>query len=85
MNKKEAIRKLKAFLQENYPNCQAFDTRNIAGDEMETVYKEDGITVDYCRCWHYLEIFGLTSKEYNSLIKGNSLQKLKTFRVKEEK
>ena len=81
MNRKEAIRKLKVFLQENFPNGQAFETRNIAGDEMETVYKEDGITVDYCRCYGYLEIFGLTSKEYNSLIKRNSLHNLKTFRV----
>ena len=36
------IDKLKRFLQENYPNEQAFNTRNIAGDSMERVYDEDG-------------------------------------------
>ena len=54
MNK---IDKLKIFLQENYPNEQAFNTRNIVGDSMETVYNEDGIMVDYCYNYGYIEIF----------------------------
>lgn len=46
---------------------QAFSTRNIVGDIMENVYAENGAYVDYCRGNDYIEIFGLTEEEYNSL------------------
>lgn len=65
MNK---IDKLKIFLQENYPNEQAFNTRNWIGDNMGTVYDEDGIIVDYCYEYEYIEIFGLTDVEFENLI-----------------
>lgn len=65
MNK---IDKLKKFLQENYPNEQAFNTKNVLGDSMRTVYNEDGIIVDYCYDYVYIEIFGLTDKEFENLI-----------------
>lgn len=83
----EKIEKLKKFLQENYPNIQAFDTRNFMGDPVETVYIEDGIQVDYCAYYEYIEIFGLTDKEFESLIKKGSYRNLKTFRkyVKKDK
>ena len=29
-------------------NCQFFNSRNIVGDEMETIYEKDGITIDIC-------------------------------------
>lgn len=74
--------KLKKFLQEEYPNSQAFNTRNIAGDSICTVYEEDGITVDYCYYYEYIEIFGLTEEEFESLIDDNGM--LKTFNVREE-
>ena len=76
MNK---INKLKRFLQENYPNIQAFDTRNIVGDYMITVYDEDGITVDYCPYYEYIEIFGLRYEEFKDLI--DEFGNLKTFDV----
>lgn len=65
MNK---IDKLKIFLQENYPNEQAFNTRNTVGDSMAIVYNEDGIIVDYCYEYEYIEIFGLTDVEFENLI-----------------
>ena len=34
---------------------------------MTTIYEENGITVDYCRYYEYLEIFGLTDEEYRGL------------------
>jgi hypothetical protein len=46
---------------------QAFDCQNFAGDPMATVYEEDGITVDECYYYGYLEIFGLTDEEYRGL------------------
>lgn len=75
MNK---IDKLKIFLQENYPNEQAFNTRNTAYDSMETVYNEDGIMVDY----EYIEIFGLTDVEFEDLIDDYGM--LKNFNIGEE-
>ena len=64
----DKIDKLKIFLQENYPNEQAFNTRNLIGDNMRTVYDEDGIIVDYCYEYEYIEIFGLTDVEFENLI-----------------
>lgn len=65
--RKLAITDLRVFLKENYPRTQTFRTRNWAGDEMETVYRKNGITVDYAIGWDYLEIFGLSDEEYRSL------------------
>lgn len=79
MNK---IDKLKKFLQENYPNEQAFNTKNIVGDSMVTVYNEDGIIVDYCYYYSYIEIFGLTEEEFEDLI--DNIGHLKTFNVEEK-
>lgn len=83
MNK---INKLKKFLQENYPNIQAFNTRNSAGDYMVNVYDEDGIQVDYAPDYEYIEIFGLTGKEFTNLLDKRSFLgvKLKTFDIKED-
>ena len=80
MNK---IDKLKKFLQENYPNIQAFNTRNIIGDYMENVYDEDNIQVDYAPEYGYIEIFGLTDEEFEELLDKNSFlgESLKTFNV----
>ena len=80
MNK---LSKLKIFLQNNFPNIQAFNTRNLVGDPMVTVYDEDGITVDYCQKYDYIEIFGLTQSQFESLLDENSFlgDNLKTFDV----
>ena len=78
----DKIDKLKRFLQENYPNEQAFNTRNIAGDSMERVYDEDEIIVDYCYYYSYIEIFGLTDEEFEDLI--DKYGYLKTFNIGEE-
>ena len=62
------IEELREFLVENgYSETQTFNTKNVVGDYMETVYSENGILVDICRGWDYLEIFGLTQEEYESL------------------
>ena len=64
----EAIKKLRDFIvNSGYKGTQTFNTRNIAGDSMETIYNSDGITVDFCYSYDYLEIFGLTDEQYKSL------------------
>lgn len=77
----KTIKKLKVFLQKNYPNCQAFDCPNFAGDAMDIVYEDGDIKVLYCKYWDYLEIFGLTDNEFDGLIKKGTMNRLKTFRV----
>ena len=64
----ERITKLRNYLiNANFVGTQTFNSRNIAGDKMTTVYLNDGIMVDYCYHWGYLEIFGLTEEEYRLL------------------
>ena len=60
------MKKLKEFL-EDYKGWQIFFTRNTCGDYMETIYDEDGIQVDICYGWEYLEIFGLTNNQIKEL------------------
>ena len=68
MKHTERVEKLIKWVKENgYEGMQTFDCRNTVGDPKETVYEEDGITVDYCIGWEYFEVFGLSEEEYGSL------------------
>ena len=52
-----------------------FYTRNIACDPMETVYCEDGITIDACYYYGYIEVFGMTDEEFSEFcdaVEGDS-------------
>lgn len=58
-----------AFLKRNFPKgIPMFDTRNIVGDPMITIYDRDGICVDECRFCGYIEIFGLTDEEFEKVV-----------------
>ena len=50
-------------------NNQWFDSRNIVGDCIEGVYRNNGITVYYCEDYGYFEVFGLSDEEFISLEK----------------
>lgn len=50
MNK---IEKLKKFLQENFPNIQAFNTRSVAGDYMKELAKLIGKYCSWCEATNY--------------------------------
>jgi hypothetical protein len=64
MEEKTRIQNAVEFIQRNYDKeIQIFDTRNLVGDPMECVYSEDGIDIDECYRYEYLEIFGLTEEE----------------------
>ena len=57
----DRIEKLRKFLIDTgYSGTQTFDCRNVVGDPMSTVYDENGITVDHCYRYEYLDIFGLS-------------------------
>lgn len=56
------------FLNERFPNgIQTFNTRNTAGDALETIYKDNEIIVDWCFYWEYIEIFGLTAEQFKEV------------------
>ena len=64
------IKDLIAFLKDKYPNgAEMYNTRNNAGDILFTIYSKDGITVDDCPKWEYIEIFGLTENEFDEVNK----------------
>lgn len=64
----DKFNKVKNFLKHRFPKgIQMFDVRNWVGDPMKTIYYEDGITVDYCEYYDYIEVFGLTTDEFSLL------------------
>ena len=72
----ERTGKLKNVIRDCFLPCGLFFSRNFGGDPMETVYQEDGVTVDACFYYEYLEVFGLNAEEereitrfYNGLTK----------------
>lgn len=59
------MEKLIEFLKKEFPEgIQMFDTRNWVGDSMYNIYNADGIVVDYCYGYEYIEIFGLTNEQF---------------------
>lgn len=44
-----------------------FSSRNIAGDEMRTVYEKEGVTIDYAPYYGYVEIFGLREGDFDKV------------------
>ena len=66
MNKLEQAKKV---VKENIheADCGIFDSRNLVGDYMETLYDKDGLQIDICREWAYFEVFGLTKEEFENL------------------
>lgn len=64
----DRVKRLRQFLiDRGFKGTQTFCSRNMVGDPMGTVYDDDGITVDYCCHYEYLEIFGLSYEEYHDL------------------
>lgn len=61
----------KGVIVENYEDadCGIFNTRNLSGDSMTTIYdnEELGLTIDICYGYSYYEVFGLTEKEFREL------------------
>lgn len=68
MKKLEKAKEIvKEFIED--AGCGIFNTRNIVGDRMETLYDEDGLQVDICRFYEYFEVFGLSKDEFAELAK----------------
>lgn len=64
----DRIAKLIEFIRDNeFTHMSTFLTHNICGDDMCTVYEEDGLTLLWCHHWQYLELFGATNVEVKYL------------------
>lgn len=63
------LEKAKEIVKEHYSvaNCGIFNSRNIVGDTMVTIYEDEGLTVDVCYSWAYFEVFGLSDAEFEEL------------------
>ena len=61
----------KKVIEENFEDGRygIFDSRNVVGDWMETIYNEDGLIIDICYNWSYFEVFGLDDKDFTELEK----------------
>lgn len=67
----DRLEKAKEIIKENFSlyDCGLFNTRNLVGDSMSTIYDEDGLTIDVCYRYSYFEVFGLTDEEFEELKK----------------
>ena len=63
------LEKAKEIIKENFSSfdCGLFNSRNLVGDDMATLYEEDGLQIDACYGWSYFEVFGLTDDEFGEL------------------
>ena len=59
----------KEIIKEHYKeaDCGLYDTRNIVGDWMTTIYKDDNLTIDICYNYSYFEVFGLSNEDFEEL------------------
>lgn len=64
----DKLEKLRVFILNEFPiGVQMFNTHNIAGDYMITIYEADGVTIMYAPHYEYVEVFGLSYKEFVQL------------------
>ena len=66
MNKLDIAKKV---IKEHYSeaDCGIYDSRNIVGDPMTTIYDDGNLTIDICYHYSYFEVFGLSNDEFREL------------------
>ena len=66
---KTKLETVKAVIAEHYreADCRIFSSRNLFGDSMNTIYHEDGLTIDICYYYSYFEVFGLSDEDFAKL------------------
>lgn len=68
----------KKVIKELYKDydCGIFNTPNIVGDPMATIYEDDSIKILGCYYYSYFEVFGVSRDDFDRLKKYyNSLNK----------
>jgi hypothetical protein len=71
---KKRIDEVKDFIKENClidDEIQTFFTRNLCGDPMSEVYNKDGVKIDVCYAYEYIEVFGLEDEEQEELMNSD--------------
>lgn len=65
------LEKAKEIVKKYYKDadCGIFNNRNILGDSMMTIYKDESLTIDICYNYAYFEVFGLNHEEFRELEK----------------
>ena len=68
---KDRLEIAKKVIKENIKDAKygIFDSRNVVGDVMTTIYNNNGVMIDICYGWAYFEVFGLTDEEFIELEK----------------
>ena len=69
LKRNKEFSKIKELIKNNYKDadCVLFDTKNIVGDYIETIFKGEFFTLDICYGYSYFEVFGTTQKEFEEL------------------
>lgn len=65
------LEKAKEIIKTHYKDaCYGiFNSRNVVGDKMTTIYEDEFLTIDICYRWLYFEVFGLSIAEFEELEK----------------
>lgn len=65
------LEKAKEIVKKYYKDadCGIFNSRNVLGDGMITIYKNESLTIDICYNYAYFEVLGLTKEEFEELEK----------------
>lgn len=71
MTRAQEFKEVKNIISEyiKYADCGIFDSRNIVGDPMSTIFRGKYFEVGLCFYYSYFEVFGTTDKEFKELKK----------------
>ena len=59
------------FLNEKFPEgIQVFDTPNIIDDPVTEIYDFQGVYINYCERWGYIDVIGLNIEEWKYILKN---------------
>ena len=67
MSKLETAKEIIKELYEFGIDCGIYNSRNIAGDQMDTIYDDGELKIDICYHYSYLEVFGLSCTDFREL------------------
>lgn len=71
MSREQEFQHIKEIIKDYYSagDCGLYNTRNLVGDLMITIFNGKYFTLDLCYYYSYFEIFGTTKEEFEELKK----------------
>lgn len=87
MSRKSEFKQVKELIKENIEDarCGLFNTRNVVGDYLETLFDGQYFTLEICYNYGYFEVFGMNDEEYQTLLIYYERYVAKYYEEKEEK